>query len=287
MDAAGVALKAANRATTWLQKDVANYAIGSPTDYPGATAKLLLVAEAQQSTLATSGALNLIQAIKVSEGAGGAPAGEYQQNPPDYPRRRPTSSTRRCRCSALANLTYVGAQPDAAAVELPGAASSARRRLSRRRSATDIRNDSASAHGCRRHRLCSPGADRCWRSRARQSLGAWRTSSRSSMRTAASARRPTPTRRRSRSGTRRGRQVDRASPQAWLVAHQIGCGGVPAHRGAVAYENQVQRVGAARDQPSGRCPRRQATVEDRQPSVVQSRSGADLPSEEIAVGAQQ
>jgi hypothetical protein len=81
MDAAGVAQTAAARATKWLQSDIANYAIASPTDYPGSTGKLLLVAEAQHVNPRSFGGLDLIAALHHSEGAGGASAGEFQQNP--------------------------------------------------------------------------------------------------------------------------------------------------------------------------------------------------------------
>jgi Squalene-hopene cyclase C-terminal domain len=81
MDAAGVAQSAAARATKWLESDIANYAIASPTDYPGSTGKLLLVAEAQHVNPRSFGGLDLIAALHHSEGAGGASAGEFQQNP--------------------------------------------------------------------------------------------------------------------------------------------------------------------------------------------------------------
>jgi hypothetical protein len=81
MDAAGVAQSAAARATKWLESDIADYAIGSPTDYPGSTGKLLLVAEAQHVNPRSFGGVNLVAALRHSEGAGGAASGEFQQNP--------------------------------------------------------------------------------------------------------------------------------------------------------------------------------------------------------------
>ena len=85
MDAAGVAQSAAARATKWLEKDAVSYVqAGSPAPdyYPGAAAKLLLVAEAQHVNPQAFGSLDLIGALVSDEGAGGASPGEYQ-NPGD------------------------------------------------------------------------------------------------------------------------------------------------------------------------------------------------------------
>ena len=81
MDAAGVAHDAANRATSYLAKHVNDYAKGSPTYYPGATAKLILVVAAQHRAVHNFGGVDLIKVLRDSEGAGGAAPGEFQQNP--------------------------------------------------------------------------------------------------------------------------------------------------------------------------------------------------------------
>jgi hypothetical protein len=82
MDAAGVAQTAAARATRWLEKDIANYAIGygqsAPDYYPGSIAKLLLVAEAQHINPENFGGVDLLGALVGDEGAGGAAPGEFQ-----------------------------------------------------------------------------------------------------------------------------------------------------------------------------------------------------------------
>jgi Prenyltransferase and squalene oxidase repeat len=82
MDAAGVAQSAATRATAWLEHDTANYAGVAPDVYPGAAAKLLLVAEAQHVNPESFGSTDLVGALIGDEGAGGASPGEYQ-NPGD------------------------------------------------------------------------------------------------------------------------------------------------------------------------------------------------------------
>lgn len=114
MDAAGVAQTAATRATTWLEKDVGNYIVGIPTDYPGGAAKLLLVAEAQHVNPTQFGGVNLITAITDSEGAGGAATGEYQQNPGFSGSSYIVSQA--LPIIALAGTTYATAEPDAHAV---------------------------------------------------------------------------------------------------------------------------------------------------------------------------
>jgi hypothetical protein len=234
MDAAGVALKAANRATTWLQKDIANYAIGSPTDYPGATAKLLLVAEAQRVDPRNFGGVDLIHAIKVSEGAGGAPAGEFQQSP-GFP--SPTSYVvdQALPVLALANLTYVGAHPDVAAVNFlvrqqcpdGGYQTVIRKDISKKCSAPDPDDTgyaiqaliAAGGHG--------PAVARglAYLKRVEHANGGFGTPANANSTALAIE-----------ALVAGGKSIRK--PEAWLVAHQIGCGGVPAHRGAIAYETK-------------------------------------------------
>ena len=80
--ASGTLLKQARLATKWLKSDATNYAGTPPNVYPGSAAKLLLVANAMHAVPRNFGELDLVSAIQDSEGAGGAPAGEYQ-NPGD------------------------------------------------------------------------------------------------------------------------------------------------------------------------------------------------------------
>ena len=82
MDAAGVAQSAAARATSYLAAHVGAYAGTSADNYsPGAIGKLMLVAEAQRLDVTDFGGLNLVKALQATEGARGAAAGQYQQNP--------------------------------------------------------------------------------------------------------------------------------------------------------------------------------------------------------------
>jgi hypothetical protein len=86
MDAAGVAQKAAARATAYLAKHVGSYAGTSADNYsPGAIGKLMLVAEAQHASLEDFGGLNLLKALSETEGVRGASDGQYQQNPEGTP----------------------------------------------------------------------------------------------------------------------------------------------------------------------------------------------------------
>jgi A-macroglobulin TED domain len=115
MDAAGVAQAAAARATAFLEKEGAGYVVGSPTDYPGAAAKLLLVASAQHVNPTRFGSLNLVTAITDSEGAGDAATGEYQQNP-GFPGSSSYIVSQALPIIALSATTYGVGQPDADAV---------------------------------------------------------------------------------------------------------------------------------------------------------------------------
>jgi hypothetical protein len=234
MDAAGVALKAANRATTWLQKDIANYAIGSPTDYPGSTAKLLLVAEAQRVDPRNFGGVDLVHAIKASEGAGGAPAGEFQQSP-GFP--SPTSYVvdQALPVLALSNLTFAGSHPDAAAVEFlvrqqcpdGGYQTTIRNQVGGKCSAPDPDDTgyaiqaliAAGGHG--------PAVARglAYLKRIEHANGGFGTPANANSTALAVE-----------ALVAGGKSIRK--PQAWLLAHQIGCGGKPARRGAITFENK-------------------------------------------------
>src|SRR4051794_5207111 len=81
MDAAGASQRAAGRATDYLATHVNDYAAGTPTYYPGAVAKLMLVALAQHRNVHDFGGVDLVDVLGASEGADGAAPGEFQQNP--------------------------------------------------------------------------------------------------------------------------------------------------------------------------------------------------------------
>jgi hypothetical protein len=70
MDAAGVAQRAATRATTYLESHAAAYASYQHTWYPGALAKLILVATAQHVSVHDFGGLDLVQRLRGLENAG-------------------------------------------------------------------------------------------------------------------------------------------------------------------------------------------------------------------------
>jgi hypothetical protein len=117
MDAAGVAQSAATRATKWLEKDAVSYVqAGSPAPdyYPGAAAKLLLVAEAQHVNPQAFGSLDLIGVLVSDEGAGGAKPGEYQ-NPGDLDFGSSVLD-QALAVLALANTVHTAGQPSANAV---------------------------------------------------------------------------------------------------------------------------------------------------------------------------
>jgi hypothetical protein len=121
MDAAGYAQAAAGRATKWLESDAANYAYGKATGsgpdgwYPGAVAKLLLVAEAQHVNPKKFGGTDLTADLIGDEGAGGTPAGQFQ-NPADLTYGQSVLD-QALAVLALSDTTAVSGQPDVAAVD--------------------------------------------------------------------------------------------------------------------------------------------------------------------------
>lgn len=114
MDAAGAAQAAAARATDYLAAHVDDYARGTPTYYPGSLAKLILVALAQHRDVHDFGDVDLVDKLVESEGADGAPTGEFQQNP-GYPSDSYVIS-QALPVLALALAADAPDQPDAAAV---------------------------------------------------------------------------------------------------------------------------------------------------------------------------
>jgi hypothetical protein len=119
MDAAGVAQTAATRATKYLEANVKKYAGKSAGTFaPGPIGKLMLVAEAQHANLHSFGGLDLVAAVRKTEGARGAAAGEYQQNPAGTPAKFDYTSTtsQALAMLGLADTAASSGQPDAAAV---------------------------------------------------------------------------------------------------------------------------------------------------------------------------
>lgn len=232
MDAAGVAQKAAARATKWLEKDVANYAVGSPTDYPGSTAKLLLVAEAQHVNPASFGSLDLINAIKNSEGAGGASVGEYQQNPGFSGSSYIVSQA--LPVLALANTEAASGQPDSAAVSFL-----ADQQCTDGGYQSEIRADSHSACGAEDvdstgyavQALIAAGdhdaalSGLAWLKKVEHSNGGFGGPANANSTALAL-----------QALIAGHRSI--AKPETWLVDHQVGCSGSAAHRGAVAFQKK-------------------------------------------------
>ena len=119
MDAAKVAQRAAARATRYLEKHVKAYAGHSVATYaPGPIGKLLLVAEAQHVDVHAFGSLDLVSALDGTEGARGAAAGEFQQNPQGTPAKYDYFSTvgQALAVLGLADSPHPADHPDAAAV---------------------------------------------------------------------------------------------------------------------------------------------------------------------------
>lgn len=115
LDAAGVAQKAAKRATSWLEGDATSYAGAAPDVYPGSAGKLLLVANAQHVDPTSFGGLDLVGALVADEGAGGAAPGEYQ-NPGDL-QYGSSVLDQAIAMLALAGASGADGQPDSAAVD--------------------------------------------------------------------------------------------------------------------------------------------------------------------------
>ncbi|MDQ1696976.1 MAG: hypothetical protein QOJ03_2329, partial [Frankiaceae bacterium] len=116
MDAAGVAHNAARRATAYLAKHVNNYAAGSPTYYPGAVAKLMLVAIAQHRSVHSFGGVDLVRKLRQAEGAGDAQPGQFQQNP-GFPGGSSYIVSQALPVLALALAPGTPGQPSTAAVD--------------------------------------------------------------------------------------------------------------------------------------------------------------------------
>lgn len=121
MDASGASQAAAVRATKYLAANATGPSyIGGPASSgfsPGAIGKVMLVAEAQHANVRSFGGVNLVAALRSTEG-NGTPAGEYQQNPAGTDPADAFFSTvsQALPVLALANDPRINGQPDAAAV---------------------------------------------------------------------------------------------------------------------------------------------------------------------------
>lgn len=230
MDAAGVAQKAAKRATAYLEAHVSSYIVGSPTDYPGAAAKLLLVAEAQHVAPTSFGGVDLVKAITDSEGAGDAVAGEYQQNP-----GFPSSSyivSQALPVLALANDPGAGAEPDNAAVSFlakQACTDGGFQSVIRAKTIDACGDEDVDSTGYAVQALLAAGNHSAalagieWLKKAEHSNGGFGTpvnanSTSIAVEALAAAHRSI------------------TKPQSWLVHHQLGCSAPKAQRGAVAFE---------------------------------------------------
>jgi hypothetical protein len=114
MDAARVSHDAVDRMTAYLAQHVNYYARATPTYYPGAVAKLILVATAQHKSVHDFGGVNLVKVLRASEGAGDASPGEFQQNP-GYPGSTSYTVSQALAVLALSIAPH-SAGPDSAAV---------------------------------------------------------------------------------------------------------------------------------------------------------------------------
>jgi hypothetical protein len=118
LDAAGVAQRAAARITSYLQHHVRAYAGRAKGRFsPGAIGKLMLLAEAQHTSVRHFGGANLVSELRSTEGFGDAKHGEYQQNLVGTPAGQEFFSTtsQALAMLALAESTSGRTQPDGAA----------------------------------------------------------------------------------------------------------------------------------------------------------------------------
>ncbi len=241
MDAAGVSQGAARRATAYLQKHAADYAMGQPTAYPGAAAKLLLVALAQHRDVHDFGGLDLVQAIADSEGAGGAAAGEYQQNPGFSGDSYVVSQA--LPVLALAVSPDAPGQPDADAVAfLAGqqCANGAFASLIRDDTSTDCADNDVDSTGYAVQALLAAGAKEAatkgldWLEHARNADHGWGTGSSNANSTALAVQALVAGHQPARSGVR------------WLRRHQLWCRAKPHRAGAVTFQDDYSRDSALR-----------------------------------------
>jgi hypothetical protein len=246
MDAAGVAQTAAARATKWLEKDVANYAVAygskpsSPDYYPGSVAKLLLVADAQHINPENFGGIDLLGKLIGDEGAGGAAPGEFQ-NAGDTTYGA-NVITQALAVLALSN-TVSGAGPDADAVSFLAGQQCTDGSFQVAIGTCTAANSDVDATAYAAQALIAAGDHSAasqavgWLVKHERSSGGW--------------------------GETKGSAADAnstaiaveallaahhgaAAGEHWLLAHQELCGAKPGRRGAVRYQGKYQAATAIR-----------------------------------------
>jgi hypothetical protein len=243
LDAAGVAQKAARRATSWLEKDATSYAGAAPDVYPGSAGKLLLVADAQHVDPSHFRGLDLVAALDADEGAGGAAAGEFQ-NPGDLDFGSSVLD-QALAVLALAGATGADGQPDATAVSFL-----AGQQCSAGGFQIDIRSDATSP--------CSEDVDTTayavqallaagMKAPATKAIGWLR-----SVENKDGGWGETPGAKSDGNSTAIAIEAllaahdgDNAAAR-WLAGRQLGCGATKARRGAVPFEHSYERTGAVR-----------------------------------------
>ncbi|HTW20690.1 MAG TPA: hypothetical protein VME70_10820 [Mycobacteriales bacterium] len=236
MDAAHVAQAAAARATRYLEAHVKAYAGHSVATYdPGAFGKLLLVAEAQRVDVHSFGGLNLVNAVKATEGVRGAAPGEFQQNQKGTKPSFDYFSTvgQALAVLGLANSPHAADAPDAAAVSFLAA-----QQCGDGGYPTELESDPATACkavkdvdstgyavqallAARDHTAATLGLT--WLKRAEHSGGGFGTPANANS-TALAV----------QALIAGGKSATK--PQKWLEKHQVGCTGRVARRGAVRYQ---------------------------------------------------
>jgi hypothetical protein len=233
MDAAGAAQAAASRATDYLAAHVDDYAKGTPTYYPGAVAKLMLVALAQHRDVHAFGGVDLVEKLAESEGAEGAAPGQFQQNP-----GFPSASYIVSQALPVLALAIAGeaGQPDDAAVSFlvdQQCADGGFASLIRDDTSTDCTEDDVDATGYAVQALIAAGADAAaakgldWLEAAAHDTGGFGTTTteRSNANSTAVAAEALI------AGHRNGRPA-----LQWLRKHQVLCEGKPGRIGAVTFQ---------------------------------------------------
>jgi hypothetical protein len=234
MAAAGAARAAQHRATDYLAAHVDDYAVTPYGTYPGAVAKLMLVAHAQHRDVHDFGGTDLVSAVLATEGAEGAAAGEFQQNP-GYPDSDSYIVSQALPVLALTRVGEAG-QPDDAAVSFlvdQQCANGGFASLIRDDTSTDCTDNDVDATGYAVQALVAAGADEAaaagldWLVQAAHDSGGFGT---------------TVTERSNANSTALAAQALIAGQRTagpakrWLRHHQVLCAGKAARRGAVTFQ---------------------------------------------------
>jgi hypothetical protein len=235
MDAAGASQAAAGRATDYLAAHVNDYAAGSPTYYPGAVAKLVLVALAQHRDVHDFGGVDLVDVLAASEGADGAASGEFQQNP-GFPGGDSYIVSQALPVLALAAAADAAGQPDDAAVSFlidQQCANGGYASLIRDDTSTDCTDNDVDATGYAVQALLAAGAKSDaaegldWLGQAQHDSGGFGTTA-----TAASNANSTALAAQALIAGHR----DATGALRWLRHHQVLCAGKAGRRGAVTFQ---------------------------------------------------